>query len=536
MIFRRALFAVFVSFLLVRPSSAAAAPATVSDDHAFRLHWLGLKSVAADTNAAQFLKVWQLPQTTALVSQTLDKLSRWPGAGATNAASARLRPLLNDLITSEFYLEINAPTNSPFALRPSNFALSLAVLLPPDRAALWQSNLTATASRRLEISHAGDWTLVGFGLDQKIAKTAFAKHLPRHPASAATNLWLETDFNPSIIFSSLSAGGEGRGEVGFFPSIIHHPSSIPDPSLVTRHSSPPDSEVGTNSTFNHLHLSFAGESGYVVTRGTFDFSTPFAAPLPAWEIPTNLIHGPLTSFSAMRGIAPWLTASPWWQAIGLAPAPDQAYVWSQTGVPFQTYFAAQLPAASNQLARLSDRLVANANPWLATNGQGSFAWQTNLPGIAWNDALVISPVVKPSAAFGHDYVLGGLYPMSQFDGDPFPGEYADAIHRRTNLVYFHDEMTGQRVEDNFFILQLFRVVFKKVQLPGDSVATAWLKKAEPLLVRNTTFVSRTGPAQLGLESFSTIGLTALELHLLADWLESPQFPRGLHTFLAQPDK
>ena len=24
--------------------------------------------------------------------------------------------------------------------------------------------------------------------------------------------------------------------------------------------------------------------------------------------------------------------------------------------------------------------------------------------------------------------------------------------------------------------------------------------------------------------------------LLADWLESPQFPRGLHTLLAQPEK
>jgi len=35
---------------------------------------------------------------------------------------------------------------------------------------------------------------------------------------------------------------------------------------------------------------------------------------------------------------------------------------------------------------------------------------------------------------------------------------------------------------------------------------------------------------------STLGFTALELHLLADWLESPRFPHGLHTFPAPPDK
>jgi hypothetical protein len=34
---------------------------------------------------------------------------------------------------------------------------------------------------------------------------------------------------------------------------------------------------------------------------------------------------------------------------------------------------------------------------------------------------------------------------------------------------------------------------------------------------------------------STVGFTALELHLLADWMESPQFPRGLHTLLAPPE-
>jgi hypothetical protein len=49
-------------------------------------------------------------------------------------------------------------------------------------------------------------------------------------------------------------------------------------------------------------------------------------------------------------------------------------------------------------------------------------------------------------------------------------------------------------------------------------------------------MARTGPAQLDFTRQSTVGFNALELHLLADWLESPQFPHGLHTFLAPPDQ
>ena len=111
--FRRGIV-VLLELLLVAPGltggQLSAAPAT---EILARLHWLGLKQISADTNAAHFMSVWQLPQTAALVAQTLDKFSRWPGGGATNAASALLRPLLDDLVSSESFLELRAPTNSP---------------------------------------------------------------------------------------------------------------------------------------------------------------------------------------------------------------------------------------------------------------------------------------------------------------------------------------------------------------------------------------------------------------------------------------
>ena len=51
---------------------------------------------------------------------------------------------------------------------------------------------------------------------------------------------------------------------------------------------------------------------------------------------------------------------------------------------------------------------------------------------------------------------------------------------------------------------------------------------------SATAVTRTGPAQLTVRRGSSLGVTAAELDWLADWLESPQFPRGLNTFLGEP--
>ena len=121
------------------------------------------------------------------------------------------------------------------------------------------------------------------------------------------------------------------------------------------------------------------------------------------------------------------------------------------------------------------------------------------------------------------------------DANPCPPatEILRAVLDTPNLVYYHSEETGTRIEDELFITQLFRVVFHKPQLSPP--ITVWLKSLEPKLGANVTSVTRPGPEQLAFTRESTVGLTALELHLLADWLESPQFPHGLHTFLAPPD-
>ena len=40
-----------------------------------RVHWLGKNRIAAETNAARFLSLWNLPESARLETQTLDKLA-----------------------------------------------------------------------------------------------------------------------------------------------------------------------------------------------------------------------------------------------------------------------------------------------------------------------------------------------------------------------------------------------------------------------------------------------------------------------------
>jgi hypothetical protein len=508
-----------LSLLTVRTPATAAQPG----DAAIKVHWLGLPHISADTNAAQFLKIWQRPETVALANQTLDKLARWPGGGVTNTASQSLRPLLDDLIADEFYVEVFTPTNS----QPSTFSsqLLLALRLPSARAAFWQTNLAtafttltgqkpvvsktgwrlaATRYGQVELTRADAWTILALGPASNERMPSFIASLPPAPghASPAGN-WLEADLD--------------------LPRLTDiRPVWLADLKLPV----------------SGFKFQVAGEHGEILTRGTATLSQPWTAELPAWDIPTNLIHQPLTSFTAVRGFSQWLSGSPAWREFWPGTTPNQAFCWSkfQAGGPFATYFAAPWPEAAKQLAQLASNLVPKANPWLVTNAQGSLQWIANIPALIWNDAFLISPYLKTATANHRDYLLGGLAPINENDPSPMPGEIIHAIVKTPNLVYYQAEQAGPRVEDGLFINQLFRLVFHKPQLPAKAAGSLWLKNVEPLLGTSTTDLVRINPDTLVFTRLSTTGFSAFELHLLADWLESPQFPYGLHTFLAPPDQ
>src|SRR5215831_16129000 len=58
--------------------TATAANKNASNEPAAVVHWAGIKWLATDPSAAGFLKIWRLPESQNLMTQTLDKLALAP--------------------------------------------------------------------------------------------------------------------------------------------------------------------------------------------------------------------------------------------------------------------------------------------------------------------------------------------------------------------------------------------------------------------------------------------------------------------------
>jgi len=488
-----------------------------------RIHWLGMERLAAETNAAFFMDIWKLPASERLGGQTLDKLSLAPwrllkGDAATNGAPiSLLRPLLDDLVREESYLEIRNATNQPGEL-------VLAIRLTEARARTWETNLATVfesltgvhpvaatagnagwslkkqeAPKLIELTRTGEWTLVSMSPEPSPLLADVMARIQQNHAPfvvGATNFWLEASLDLSRISSALSLGW-------------NLPEELPK-----------------------VTLTVTTDGQAVITDGTLKFARPQTFDLEAWNIPTNLIHDPVISFTAIRGVKPWLASHRVWTRLGLGTPPNQVCLWAVQGIPVQTYFAAPMEDASNQVYKAAELLTQKASQWMPTNSVGTFVRATNFNGAVWAGVPFMSPFLKSVGDSGGSFAFGGLFPTMRTNL-PCPGDLMQELLRHTNnLVCYDWELTGQQIEGLIYTGQLLRLIFHKAQIPPGSAAMAWLKAAAPKLGNCATVFTKTGDGELSFYRRSHVGFTAVELHLLADWLESPEFPRGFHTQLA----
>ncbi len=157
---------------------AAAAQAQPQPDLIARIHFAGVDQISADTNHLAFTNLFCSAEARALESQTLDKLSRAPGVwfksklppGAGDGA-AQLRPLLDDLLKSEWVFEMRDAPGSP--------EYALAIRLNDERAQLWSKNLAELLQ---------SWTRIGIATEQirqlGTQKTSTAESAPVQPIPA----------------------------------------------------------------------------------------------------------------------------------------------------------------------------------------------------------------------------------------------------------------------------------------------------------------------------------------------------------------
>lgn len=492
-----------------------------SPDTVARIHWLGKKRLDLDADAYYFSRIWSLPETSRLQGQTFDKLATgtWrallgDSAGAQIPAAV-LRPLMDDLALDESYFELRVPTNS---LPQFCFAIHVNA----KRAGLWETNLAIAGELltggsalpdpgihgwtinqknsvgRVMLSRVGEWTILGDGPEKNpLFDEVFDRILHGGgPAPiGATNFWLEADVDLNRLPPAFSFSSKARG------------------------------------TLPSIELRLTGDGSHVITRGHLIF--PDALPIQqpgAWHIPTNLIHEPLLGFTSLRGIQPLLAKWKMWNDLQISNPPDQLFFWSLSGSPFRTYVASPSGDAAQEISILTDFLLQKGNPWLTTNGYISFNRAPDSNGVVWGDMPSIRPFIKSNGDGVASWLYAGLLPESRTKTDASPpAQMLQNLAQQTNLVCYNWELTGQLLSPRLAIGQTIREIARKPLMPTDSASLNWLGVLIPRLGSSETFVNRTGTNELEFYRKSTIGFTAMELHLVADWLESPQFPRGMHS-------
>jgi hypothetical protein len=454
---------------------AAAVQAAPQADLIARIHFAGVEKISADINSLTFTNEFCSAEAQALKTQTLEKLSvaldGWlrQKTGATVAdGAAKLRPLLDDLQKSAWFLEARVDAGG----KPE---VALAVKLDDSRAQFWRANLQpffASATFRqsggwLIVNCVGDSLKLGDGLAQKI--------------SVADNNWLDVDLNWSRLAQ-------------FFPSL-------------------------ENFDFPETHLQVSGHDGNFQMNGKLIMSQPLP-PLEKWQMPTNAIRQPLVSFTAARGFAPWLEKKN--LPYEISPVPDQILIWALAQVPFQTFAAVPVPNAENALAQLGRKMSANTNwqhhflvPFPMTVSSNQISWQCG--------PFMIMPNVTALHEPSGDFLFAGFFPNGPRKKQPLPPDLFARL-AQPGLVYYHWEITAERLQELPQFSQLALMLTKHQQVNVQSAAGKWLDKIGPTLGNTVTEIFQTAPDELTFSRKSPGGLNALELLAFVDWLEAPNFP------------
>jgi len=482
-----------------------------------RIYWMGKKRLGIVAGAYFFMRLWELPQAKALEAQTLDKLASapWrmgsPDAAPTNAPVSALRNLFEDVLQEETYLEIRHPEgqfgSAVFAIR-----------LDDTRAGVWQTNLmevvqsltrgsTATgqgrgwsikldaAPRLIGLTREGRWTLVSQGQDGASLVNEFVQRIRGGgtPVPAGiTNSWIEVEAVPSRAIPAVCPG-------------VNIPGGV-----------------------ERVQLSVTGDGAALDTAGSIKFDHPLNLAVEPWNVPTNLMRGPIASLTACRGFGPVLAAMPgvsnWFTGIGALP--NQLFIWTGNRSPLAVCVAAPEPDARGVVERLTDQLVGQGNAWLNAHSGGSFQRLPDGRGVTWAGIPMSAPyITAPENSPG--WLFGELI---QPENSPTTGgavpEQVNAILGRTNLVYYNWDYTAPRMSTSLYLAQLVRIVSKHPQLAMETRAEGCVSALASRLDNSETVITMSGPDDLKLARHSTVGLTALELNLLAGWLELPEFPFG----------
>jgi hypothetical protein len=472
-----------ILFFTMALTAVAARAALPQPDLIAQIHFAGAQKISADKNSAAFTNEFCSVEALALRAQTADKLSVWLAgwlAGNVGAAvpdgATKLRPLLDDLQTAEWFFEARAAVNG----RP---AAALAIQLDPARARLWQANLKAFFPAA-SFQSSGAWLIFDSGTGPQKLGASLAQKIAAPPAG-----WGSADVN--------------------WPRLAQWYPKLKALGL-------PETQLRVTAAEANFHLD-----------GKFFFPENLALNLEPWRVPTNTLHQPFVSFTAARGFAAWLAGQGWAQSLVLRPPVNQVFVWALPQIPFQTFAAVPVPDAAAALRQAYAQLNPVVTNAAARGGLlSSMSLELTNNEIGLRGAPFVAPYLRAVSEPAGQFLLAGGFPNTP-RSQPLPPELFTRL-ATPNLVYYHWEITAERLGAKFDVLpqftQLGLMLTRHRQLAAESAAFKWMRTISPTLGNTVTEITQTGPAEMTFSRKAPGGLTAAELLALGSWLEAGNFP------------
>lgn len=504
-----------------RPSSPSARVAPRPDETLVRVHWLGKSALSSNTNAAYLLSIWNLREAVKFEQHLVDKLASIPlqldtlqtNLTATNRAVLLWRPLFQDLVYNETFVDFRQT-------KAGGIEGGIALRLSPERAASWQTNLAAafrsTAGAAEVPGKSAAWTL----------KTRWGQY---HASLTSVQEWTVLRFgpgaNPATYFTAL-VQREPALQASGTNAWLRVNADLPALGVKLR------LPIGTNA-LPRIRLSTSSDGEYVRTAAKLSFDHPLGLQIEPWTIPTNIIRNPLLSFTAVRGFRPLLAQLPVLRDMPSSSLPNQCFLWALRGGTILSFAAIPMTNSEAVLDQFGPALAEAFNPFLTNHVQGKILYDSTNHSVTWRAVPVFAPGFQSVTSNIGEVILGKIALMPPpTSGESFPTGLLQILEQGTNTVFYDWEITENRLADLYANLQAARLAVRKPTLPADHAQIELLKSIGTKLGNAATVARQTGPSELSYERKSHSGLSALEWHLLIDWVASPHFPFGLHTTAA----
>ncbi|MBI3881363.1 MAG: hypothetical protein HY301_15035 [Verrucomicrobia bacterium] len=497
-----------------------------------RWQFAGTATLAGQTNAPTWRELAALPASVqlreALTKRALATLlpALQPATNPPPDCADLLRPLLDLAALREHVFEIHGHDGAPATWllavhieKEQNESVLQDRSHLKDEARVWEKNfrelvqrLHLPAPKKFNIRYGGGWyvtkpdksfvdfleigkwVIVGTGTNRAPMLAAFERieKTGRPAPELASNAWLRVEAAPAALAPWLP--------------------------------------IPRNVGWQLLDVTATARGENLVLNGRLTLAADFTAALPAWRVPTNLVHDPLISFTALRGFGGWLGAQPEFKKLGLATAPEQAFVWAQTQIPFLTHWAAPVADASNALEKISANLPAVLDTNVLAAVRPQLAWSSNHTDLFWRGLPILVPHLTATTNAGGEFLHGGLFPSGP-STSPAPPELLAQL-ARPSLVYYDWEITEGRLGQWRQLMQFWQMVNLAPLRSPPLAQQQWLDALAPKLGNTITEISLTGPRELTFTRKSHAGLTGFELVQLARALDEflaagqPPLPRG----------